>query len=459
LPPLIATILFAFGIIGLFLLERDPRGRTSKALWIPVAWISFIATNSLAGWLQTPQRVTVDQYAEGNPLERLIYGTLLVAGIAVLAGRVRPVAALLCRNAPILLFVAYCGISVLWSDFPDLAFKRWVKSLGDFVVVLIILTDPDRTTAVKRFLTRTAFTLIPISVLLVKYYPDLGMAYKSNWERRVAVGITNDKNMLGAVCLLFGLGAVWRVAQVFRAKDKRRNTRSLIAQVTVLVMALWLFAKAQSMTSLACFALAAGLLVATTYSTFRKRVMVHLVVALILVTTFSVLILKVGTSLLESMGRDPTLTGRENIWNEVIELAKNPVVGTGFESFWLGSRLESMWSRYWWRPNEAHNGYIEVYLNLGWIGLIFLTAVAVNAYRNAVGMLRWDQELARLRLAYVLIGLVYSFTEAGFRFMSPVWIFFLLGAFVLPTAQVRKPSPTPDVAAEPIVVSTRFAEA
>jgi len=55
------------------------------------------------------------------------------------------------------------------------------------------------------------------------------------------------------------------------------------------------------------------------------------------------------------MGRDSTLTGRTDIWARVIALVHNPVIGTGFESFWLGKRLEAM-QLYQRGLNETHNG-------------------------------------------------------------------------------------------------------
>ena len=62
-------------------------------------------------------------------------------------------------------------------DYPDVAFKRWIKSLGDFVMVQIILTDRDRYAAIKRALPFMAFLLMPLSVLFIKFYPDLGRGY------------------------------------------------------------------------------------------------------------------------------------------------------------------------------------------------------------------------------------------------------------------------------------------
>ena len=91
------------------------------------------------------------------------------------------------------------------------------------------------------------------------------------------------------------------------------------------------------------------------------------------------------------MGRNSTLTGRTDIWAAVIPMAPNPLVGAGFESFWLSPRVAArLWELFPNLPlNEAHDGYIEVYLELGWvgvglIGLILLTVIADRSRLFAV---------------------------------------------------------------------------
>jgi O-antigen ligase len=159
---------------------------------------------------------------------------------------------------------------------------------------------------------------------------------------------------------------------------------------------------------------------------------VHALVAFLISVSFSALFLHVGSSLVETMGRDATLTGRTGVWDVVLGLTGNPLFGTGFESFWLGQRLEKIWSIYWWHPNEAHNGYLEVYLNLGWIGIALLAVVLVTSYRNIVKAYRRDPNAGGLRLAYFVTGVAYNFTESAIRIMHPVWIFFLLAAMAVP---------------------------
>jgi len=80
------------------------------------------------------------------------------------------------------------------------ALKRWTKAVGDLVMVLIVLTDSDRPAAIKRFLARIGFLLVPTSILLIKYYPHLGLAWSEG--RTFFIGVAQDKNMLRLICLV-----------------------------------------------------------------------------------------------------------------------------------------------------------------------------------------------------------------------------------------------------------------
>jgi O-antigen ligase len=140
------------------------------------------------------------------------------------------------------------------------------------------------------------------------------------------------------------------------------------------------------------------------------------------------------------MGRNPTLTGRTEIWTTLLNFSGNPVFGTGFDSFWLGDRLRKIWATGSLMNgiNEAHNGYIETYLNLGWIGVSLLAALIVTGYRNIIAAFRLDPSIARLKLAFFVVAVVYSFTEVGFRTTCTVWIAFLFAIMAVPKPPVFK---------------------
>ena len=439
---LLATLAYIGFICGLLFLVRERITRISTALWIPLVWLLISGSRPVSSWLQTtPSTNTADQYLDGSPLDRALFVVLLVFGVAVLLPKKKQVGALLRRNAPILLFFSYCALSVFWSDYPFVALKRWVKAVGDIVMVMIVVTDPDRFTAAKWLLTRVGFLLLPLSVLLIKYYPELGRQYNMSWEL-MYTGVAMQKNELGIICVIFGLASVWQLLSAYRGPRGNYRIRQLVAHGALLSIAIWLVWTANSVTSITCFVIGGSLMLALSRPALaRKKSVVHFLVATVVLVSCAVLFLDVGAGVVERLGRNPTLTGRTAIWELVLRNAGNPWFGTGFESFWLGERLDRIRSADQ-QINEAHNGYLEVYLNLGWVGVAMLAVIVGTGYRNIIKRFHrcWNSSI--LQLAYFAAALVYSLTEAGFRMMNPMWICFLLATFATPEQAPRRASTT-----------------
>ena len=348
-PPLMAFVCLV-GIVGLFVLDHDETSRTSKALWIPTAWLFLNCSRPVSLWLNAfglrgGSTMDVSQvYLEGSPIDGAAFTLLLLAGLIVVAHRMPRVTLFFGKMIPILLFFSYCALSTLWSDYPFVAFKHWNKGIGDVVMVLIILTDPDPVAALKRLFSRIGFVLLPLSILFIKYYPSIGRAFTVSGFP-MYTGVTTQKNALGVICLIFGLGSLWRFLAVYRDREVSRRKQLLIAHVTILAMVAWLLYMCDSMTSISCFVMAGGLLVLANRPTVaRGAVLVHLLVAAMIGISVFALFFDSSGGIVQGLGRNPTLTGRTAIWEAVLPLAGNPLIGTGYESFWLGKRLEKLWS-------------------------------------------------------------------------------------------------------------------
>jgi exopolysaccharide production protein ExoQ len=451
-PPTIAAALTLIGIVGLLWLDRDPRSRTSPALWIPLAWFLLACSRPLSTWFNLgpiqAESLTA-QLSEGSPLDRAVLAGFLFLGIIVLLNRGKRLERCVCDSWPVLLFFGYCLLSLAWSDYPMVGFKRWNKAVGDWVMILIIWTDPQPIAAFKRLLARTAYVLVPVSILFVKYYANLGRAYDWLGEAHYS-GVTAEKNTLGSICMVFGLASIWRILNLFSEEPRiQPRLRRLIVHVTILTMVLWLLSIADAMTSLACFLLATCALVAGRLRLCaRNPVIIHVLILLLLLAPVSVALLGFSPETLQQMGRNTTLTDRTDIWESVIHLTPNRWLGAGFESFWLGPRLETVVSQVtkWWVPNQAHNGYLEIFANLGWIGVGCLGLVIFWGYCRIIHGLRRNLPAADLMLAYFLAGLIFNISEAAFfRMMIPAWLFFLIAITAPMDAMkqsLRKPSRT-----------------
>jgi exopolysaccharide production protein ExoQ len=454
MPPIIASIIFTIGILGLFYLDRHEDSRLSKATWIPAIWLFFCSSRAPSLWFGAQDSFdTAAAYAEGSPFDRNIFIILLLAALAVLLVRSGRVGPMLRNNVMILLFFLFCAASILWADFPFIAFKRFIKALGDVGMILIILTDLEPMAAMKRLLTRLGFLLFPLSVLFIKYYPAIGRRLTKSWTAE-AIGVTTQKNELGLDCMMFGVVFLWMFWTVYRDREDPSRRRRLLAYGTIIGMIIWLLFVCNSMTSIVGLILAGGVMWLASRPS-RRPALVHLLVILVLGLALTAVFFDPGGGMVGALGKDPTLTGRKDTWKLLVSWPTNPWVGQGFESFWLGDRLLKIRKQLDDFPiNEAHNGYLEVYLNLGWAGICFIALLLVSAYRRIISGIRRDPEGASLLLGLFLCTLIFSLTEAAFRLNGISWIFFLMAIMAAPgvvsggNGQETRPAQAQDFAAD-----------
>jgi len=427
--PQIATVLFAVGIAGLFWLDRDRSVRTSKALWLPVIWVSITGSRSISTWLGMGVPMEIPgQLPESSSLDQLIAGSLMLLAVIVLIRRGREMTNLLKANWPIILYFSFCLMSLLWSDFPAWGVKRWARALGDLVMVLIVATDAQPIAALRGLFSRVGFVLLPASVLLIRYYPQLGQGF-DEFGLRTFIGVTTNKNVLGNLVYLVELGALWQIVSLVRDREQPNRTRRLLAQCTLLVFGVELLVTAHCATAVACFTLGVGLMLAISLPFISRRpAAVHALVFVILVTASLIWLLGGRAAITDALGRKPDFTGRSEIWRILIPMGPNPIGGAGFETFWVGPRVAEIFAKVGGlqMTNEAHNGYIEVYLNLGVLGLGLIGLLLGQGYLTAVRLFRRDPGLGGLLVAYVVTAAAYNVTEAGFRMLSLEWIFLLL---------------------------------
>ena len=431
----LALLIFSIGIAGLFFLNRDDSVRTSKALWLPVIWLWIIGSRPVSMWLGIGGGAagnSLNATLDGSPMDAAVFAVLVAIGFIVLLFRKKKTKAYLAVNGTVLLYFLYCLLSVMWSPFPEPSFKRWTKAVGDLVMVLVILTDGHPIAALQRLYSRVGFILFPFSVMLIRY-SDIGRSYDPDGTPE-NVGTTLNKNTLGLIVFVISLGALWNVRSLIIRKDEPHRGRRLVAQCTLLAFGIALMQMAHSATSVLCFVLGAGVMFATSLDFIRKRP--GRVRALSLgVVLFGGLALLFGggSAVSKSLGRGGGLSGRTDIWGCSIAAAGNPVIGAGFESFWnahaltVNHCLQLLGFIDLSNLNSAHNGYLQIYLDLGMVGVCLVGAILISGYRYAGKAFQYNPEFGGLMLGYIVTGTFYSITESGFRIMTPSWIFLLLG--------------------------------
>jgi len=438
MPSILASVL-TVGFIA-FLFRRDFREKpnVTGALWIPILWLLLICSRAVSQWLALAGfQVGGVSLEEGSPVDATVYFVLLAAGMVVLARRHVRLGKVIQNNRLIAIFFIYCFITILWSDFPFVAFKRWVKLLGYPIMTLVLLTEPDPEEAFIRLMKRCAYVLVPVSILFIKYFPAWGRAFEFWTGGASNTGVTTNKNELGFDCLIFGFFFFWYLLQVWQREKGNAKRNELLLCVIFICMILWLIKMAHSSTSLVSLLVAIAVVGLLGLRFVNKNHLGFYIVAAIVLVLFAQFAFGIFGVGLDMLGKDPTLTDRTKLWHAVLQISINPVLGAGFESFWLGERREKLWDIYWWHPNEAHNGYLETYLNLGLVGLALMLLLFLFAFFEGRKMLLENFEFARFQLGFLAAFVLYNCTEAAFKAVHPLCFIFFATLMVYPKRQVE----------------------
>lgn len=439
MPPILALCLWLGLLLALLALDPAKYRQGSIALWIPVIWMFFTGSRLPSVWISGIQAgAEASALQEGNGLDRAVLSFLMLLAIGVLLARSFNWAEFTLRNFSLVLFLSFALLSVLWSDFPLVSAKRWFRDLGGYFMILVVLSDHEPLEAVRTFLRRTCYLLIPLSVVLIKYFPDMGKQY-GVWDGSMQfTGVATSKNMLGVLCLVSGMFFFWDTIVRWHDHKTGHTKRILFVNSVFLLMTFWLLKLSNSVTSRVCLIIGC-IVIYLAHGAWgqRHRSLLKLSIPMIFL---AYVILAFGFNLkgelASQVGRDPTLTDRTLIWAAVLNEHTNPLVGTGYESFWLGPRLPRIWEQVG-AINEAHNGYLDVYLTLGFIGLTLLFLFLIAGYWRIWKKFGTLQELGTLCLGVWTVLLFYNVTEAAFK-GGLLWTAVLLGAMTVPTRHTEE---------------------
>jgi exopolysaccharide production protein ExoQ len=332
-----------------------------------------------------------------------VLSTASLVSILIAASFVyREIADLFKRNMANLAYISFAMISVAWSIHPDLTFKRTLGSILSVLVAAYLSVrfgEKDRMKVFSLFFATSAIG----SVLFVASYPEVGIH-----SYGALAGLYLNKNMMGqamSLAILVELYLLvlgnWRPIWRFGL---------LSTYVTLLILS-------HSFTSLICgaFYLAAT----AAYIIGRRDKLMAIIVAITL--GLPLLLLQLGLwynadLLLSFVGKDPTLTGRTDVWLATLDLIKQkPLLGWGYMATWVPTDLQfaAINDSFQSRVPNAHSSYLEVTLQLGLVGLGLLLTIIAVAWRRALACSRMGVPLGWFSLMLLVGLLAYSIAETG----------------------------------------------
>ncbi|MEI6560762.1 MAG: O-antigen ligase family protein [Verrucomicrobiota bacterium] len=420
--PLLALLLCVCLILWLFQTDSRWRHGSSYALLIPGIWIAILGSRPASYWFGAGGGGDTD----GNPINTFLFAFLIVSSTAVLFNRGFKWGQAIGKNKAIFLIYLYLALSAFWSEAPLVSLKRLVKDFGCVLAALVLLTEMNPAEAIRIVFVRVSYLLFPLAWVTEKYFPQIGRGYSVAGEPMLT-GLTTQKNTLGQVLFVFGLMLVWDLLEVRKMeRGKQRRLQERI-RIGLLLLGSWLMIRCDSQTSLVCFLVAMFILWLG-----RRLVRVpngkQLLVSCI-VAAFGLVALdktlNISDTVIRALGRNPTLTGRTQIWHLVMEQQTNPIFGEGFYIFWDTEKGNAI-IRALARIQSAHNGYLELYVDGGMIAVCLLGVLLLASGKRAID--RWFEQtpLGMMALIFWLLVVLYNFSESNYFRLAPLWFAFLL---------------------------------
>ena len=136
--------------------------------------------------------------------------------------------------------------------------------------------------------------------------------------------------------------------------------------------------------------------------------------------------------IVEKLGKDMTLSGRTTIWEEIGQVNERPWFGYGYDGFWqfwrgIDNPAYSIKTDSGFVPHNSHNGFIEIWLTVGWVGLaLFMYSFLTNIYNALRYLIQNQEQESALPLLIFTWILIIAITEFFIMRIGTHWMFYVL---------------------------------
>lgn len=386
----------------------------------------------------------------GDTVVIVVFSVLFAIAVTRLVGNWKHVTRAVKREPFLIAFMIVLVASTAWSTTPDVTFRRSIALVltaffGYYLVVRFPLHE------IIRLATFALMVGTVINFAFVFGMRKYGVtqvttqaATSGDWS-----GVFPHKNALGRASLLAALLFVF-AARAFPRRRLRYWTFCLLNVVLIV--------GANSKTALVSFVLLMVLLVL--FTGLRAHATMYGGVAVALIGTSVLGAAFVTTNLgpiSQSLGRDATLTGRTQLWGDVLhEIARKPILGFGWSGFWTGTEAgpaRYVLERNLWNPPDAHNAVLELLVNVGLVGAALFVVVFLRGLFRSIGQVRRTPNVLGLfPLAFFSFVMLQSVTEKGVIGRDLSWTMFVVAVVLaardradpeIPTQSSERAVPAP----------------
>jgi O-antigen ligase len=342
-----------------------------------------------------------------SPMDRLVSIWLLgiyAVTIFLLLARFKSVIRPAMRDPFVWALAGLVAISFMWSDFPEISRKFGFTALETTLFGLYMASRFSLKEQVKLVAWALGIAAV-FSLLYTLGRPGSGIengTHTGAWR-----GPIIHKNLFARLMIPSAL------APLLVALDTRGFYRYVVGAVSAL--AVGLIVLSTSRTALVIFLTLALLLPFYRALRLSDSLAIPFFITLILVGgSIGTWVASNWDNLLFGLGKDPTLSGRTYIWEAVMEkMADRPWLGYGYNAFWQeAGEADYVWRVIRFKVYQAHNGFLNVGVELGWLGLAFFVLSILFAFIRAIQWARLSKTYADLwPIIYVTFLLMYNYTE------------------------------------------------
>lgn len=395
---------------------------------IPLLAVSYPAIIQPLIYLSFPPAAGLEGLLASRIENRIFWPALTVLTILALArSRTRPIIPAMPPNiAALAAYVAFAGASVIWSFNPGLSFIRVVQEVMVLTAIILPALLAQRDTDIIHGVFLCFGLAAAVNVLLIPGGYVSVAQYGSVLVEIGYQGYFTGKNLLGEFAAITCLLSLYQ----FLLGGNRRALGIVVG-----ALACYLLFLSNSKTALALAPLCpifAGILVF-----INKRLRISPAIAICTIAFASVLFCELSDfntgRIAYMLTGDSSFTGRMTIWNFAeTEIARKPLFGWGYQAFWLsGPDAPSVVDAPGWvksMPN-AHNGYYDTLLELGYVGLTLLSIFLITTLHMIGIVAKRDIGRAWLLLSIALFVMLYDFLETlWLRAFDLSWVVFVVVA-------------------------------
>jgi exopolysaccharide production protein ExoQ len=364
------------------------------------------------------------------PLIQFLFFLNFVISFFLLVLRWKSAIYVLSKDKFISILLCISILSVLWSVVPSVTIVRNIALIGTSLFGLYLASRYSLKEQLQ-LLSCSFGIVVVLSLVFVVIFPKYGVmagTHTGKWR-----GIFTHKNVLGKVMILSS------VVFLLTALNERKNKLLLWSGLGVSILLLLMSNSSSSMISFTVIAL-----IFLSIKALRLPYIL-MIPNVFLLTTIGLLanlwLVNNASALLSSIGKDATLTGRVDLWPAVLDkIWQKPWLGYGFSGFWGGdwdSECAYVWNVTGWTPPNAHNGLLDIWLDLGLLGLsLFILGFLFNLVKGLIWVRISKTADAFWPIMYVIYFWLSNQTESALLRQNEIyWLLYVtvvLSLCVLP---------------------------